>query len=75
MGEEQHSGADAFVRSEQAKMKSMEGRAPMMDNRYMKFDACMSNNGAHAQEFAKNLTSGIDHLAYPVRQKPDESQD
>jgi hypothetical protein len=75
MGEEQHSGSDAFVRAEQAKMKGMAGRAPKMDDRYMKFDACMINNGAHAQELAKDLTRGIDHLAYPVRQKVDESQD
>jgi hypothetical protein len=40
----------------------------------MKFDACMVSNGAHAQEFAKELTRGIDHEAFPVRQFVDESQ-
>jgi hypothetical protein len=75
MAENQHSASNAFVKAEQEKMKKMGGQAPMMQGRYMEFDACMMNNGAHAQAFAKKLTSDIDHLAYPVRQNVDESQD
>lgn len=75
MGEKQHSASNAFVKAEQEKQKGMVGRPPMVEGRYMVFDACMSNNGAHAQEFAKKLTSDIDHMAYPVRQNVDESQD
>lgn len=69
MGEAQANGKDAFVKAEQAKLKPMGGKAPMMEDRYMKFDACMMNNGAHAQEFAKKLTTDLDKVAFPVRQE------
>lgn len=75
MGEAQHSGANSFVKEEQAKTKSMAGKSPMMEDRYMKFDACMVSNGAHAQALAKKLTSDLDKVAFPVRQEVDMSQD
>lgn len=75
MAEQQHSNANEFVRQEQAAVKGMAGRPPKMEDRYYNFDACMTSNGYHAQEFAKALTKNIDHVAYPVRQTPDKSQD
>jgi hypothetical protein len=75
MGESQHDASDAFVKSEQAKLASKGGRAPMMEDRYMKFDACMANNGYHAQELASKLTAGIDKEAFPVKGNADASQD
>lgn len=75
MGEAQHSQKDAFVKGEQNAMKSMEGRAPMMEDRFMKFDASMMNNGAHAQRLASSLTAGLDKKAFPVNGNVDESQD
>jgi hypothetical protein len=75
MAQSQHSAANAFVKGEQEKMKKMGGKAPSMEGRYMEFDACMVSNGAHAQALAKKITSDIDHLAYPVRQDVDMSQD
>lgn len=75
MEESQHDGSNAFVKEEQNKVKSKAGHEPRMDGRYMEFDACMMNNGEHAQALAKELTSGIDHEAFPVRQKPDMSQE
>lgn len=75
MAESQHSSANENVRSEQARLKSMGGKSPNLDGRYMEFDACMTNNGAHAQEFAKKLTSGLDKTAFPVRQDVDKSQE
>ena len=75
MGEEQHSRKNSMVKQDQNEMKSMEGRAPEMADRYMKFDACMTNNGAHAQEFARTLTKGLDKKAFPVRDFVDMSQD
>lgn len=75
MAETQHSESNSFVKAEQAKVKHLAGRPPEMEDRYYKFDACMMNNGMHAQELAKGLTKGIDHEAFPVRQKPDEMQD
>jgi len=75
MAESQHSQSNSFVKAEQAKSKKYAGKAPMMEERYYKFDACMMNNGAHAQKLAKDITKGIDHDAFPVRQNPDEMQD
>jgi len=75
MAESQHSESNAFVKAEQAKTKHLAGKAPRMEDRYYKFDACMVNNGYHAQELAKEITRGIDHEAFPVRQKPDGMQD
>ncbi len=75
MAQSQHSETNSFVKSEQMKTKNLAGKPPMMEERYYKFDACMMNNGYHAQELAKNITKGIDHEAFPVRQKPDEMQD
>lgn len=75
MAEKQHSQANSFVKSEQAKSEKMAGKAPMLNGRYKEFDACMTNNGYHAQEFASKLTKGIDHEAFPVRDNPDKSQE
>jgi hypothetical protein len=75
MGEAQHNAANAFVKSEQNKERGIDGRAPEMEDRYMKFDACMVNNGMHAQELAVRITKGMDKEAFPVRNDPDELQD
>lgn len=75
MAQSQHSESNSFVKAEQAKTKSMAGKPPMMEERFYRFNAEMMNNGAHAQELAKKITSDIDHVAFPVRQKPDEMQD
>lgn len=66
MGEAQHSEKNSFVKQEQGKLAPMAGKAPMMEDRYMKFDACMMNNGAHAQKFGNQLTAGLDKTAFPV---------
>lgn len=75
MAERQHSETNSFVKNEQAKVRPMAGKMPEMEERYYKFDACMMNNGEHAQMLAKDLTKTIDHEAFPVRQMPDEMQD
>lgn len=75
MEEGQHDSSNSFVKAEQNKTKHLAGHEPRMSGRYMEFDACMVNNGEHAQQFAKELTRGIDHEAFPVRQKPDMSQE
>jgi hypothetical protein len=75
MAESQHSQTNNFVKAEQAKTAHLAGKAPEMEERYYKFDACMMNNGMHAQALAKEITSGIDHEAFPVRQNPDPMQD
>lgn len=75
MAESQHSQSNSFVKAEQAKTKKYAGKAPEMEERYYKFDACMMNNGMHAQKLAKEITKGLDKDAFPVRQNPDEMQD
>lgn len=75
MSQSQHSETDSFVKSEQQKTKKLAGKPPEMQERFYEFNANMMNNGMHAQELAKEITKGIDHEAFPVRQKPDDLQD
>lgn len=75
MEEGQHDASNSFVKAEQNKLKSKAGKEPRMDGKYMELNACMVNNGAHAQEFAKQLTAGLDKEAFPVKQMADKSQD
>lgn len=60
------SANNAFVKSGQNRMASQMGGKPSIPGEAYKFDACMSNDGDHAQSFAKKLTSGIDK-AFPVK--------
>ena len=75
MAEAQHSNKDAFVKASQAKTAPLGGKAPILEDRYMKFDACMINNGAHAQEFGIRLTEGLDKRAFPVRGSVDRMEE
>jgi len=68
MQESQHNANDAFVKRSQAALKSMGMKTSVnLDNKYMNMDACMINDGEHAQEFARDLTKGIDEKAFPVK--------
>lgn len=64
--EAEHSAKNNFVKSQQAKTKSMAGKAPNLKAESMEFNAYMCNNGENAQAFAKKLTSGLDKVAFPV---------
>ena len=75
MAEAQHDSANAHVKAEEARTRPLEGRAPNMDGRYMVFDACMMNNGAHAQKLVHSLTKGLDEKAFPIRPGFDPSQE
>jgi hypothetical protein len=57
---------NAFVRAEQAKMKSKMGNRPMMKREMEEFNAYMSNDGANAQEFARDLCRDMDD-AFPLK--------
>jgi len=70
--EGEHSSANSFVKSEEAKIKSKAGRDPKLEAKDMEFNAEMMNNGAHAQRLASALTSSIDHEAFPVRKPSSE---
>lgn len=71
--EAEHSRKNSFVKNEQSKVHPYAGKKPMMKSELMEFNANMQNNGAWAQEFGKRLTSGIDHVAFPVDGEGDDS--
>lgn len=65
--EAEHSAKDAFVKKVQNQQDKNAGRAPNLEAKYEKFNAAMMNNGPHAQEFARDLTKGLDKVAFPVK--------
>jgi len=58
---------DAFVKAEQARVKSLAGKVPNLEKKYTVMDGCMTVNGKAAQELARKLTTSIDHTAFPVK--------
>lgn len=75
MQERSHAEKDMMVKRGQDAMKSMGGRAPRLSGNAMDFNAYQCNNGTHAQEFAKELTRGLDEKAFPVRQTVNKDQE
>ena len=65
--EAEHSATNAFVKKVQAEQGKHAGRAPMLKGEAMEFNAYMCNNGDHAQELAREVTKGIDEVAFPVK--------
>lgn len=65
--EEHHNHNNAFVREHEAMTATMAAKAPNLEARYMNFDSCMISDGMHAQEFARDLTHGLDKKAFPVK--------
>lgn len=65
--EMEHSQKDAFVKKQEAMLSKMGGKAPDLKPEAMKFNAYQCNNGEHAQEFARSLTTGLDKVAFPVK--------
>ena len=57
---------NAFVKSEQAKMKKHMGNRPGAPAAMKSFNAFMSNDGEKAQMSARKLCSGLDD-AYPLK--------
>jgi hypothetical protein len=58
---------DSFVKQQQMKTASMGGKAPNLKPEASQFNAYMCNNGEHAQDLARSLTSGLDKSAFPVK--------
>jgi len=71
--EAEHSAKNAFVRKVQSEQARHAGRMPKMEPEMMDFCSYMSNNGAHAQKFGKELTAGLDKVAFPVDGEGDDS--
>jgi len=71
--EAEHSSKNEFVKKVQNEQARYAGRSPMLKEESMHFNAYMCNNGAHAQEFGKSLTKGLDNVAFPVDGEGDDS--
>lgn len=71
--ESEHAGKDAFVKKVQAEQAQHQGKAPNLKAEAMHFNAYMCNNGPHAQMLAKELTGGLDKVAFPVDGEGDDS--
>lgn len=65
--EAEHSANNAFVKKQQAELARHGGKPPMLKSESMEFNAYMCNNGMHAQELARDVTVGLDKVAFPVK--------
>jgi hypothetical protein len=65
--EAEHSATNQFVKKVQAEQSRHGGVPPKLKMEAMEFNAYMCNNGMHAQELAKDLTKGLDPVAYPLK--------
>lgn len=57
---------NAFVKAEQAKMKTRMGNRPGAPAEMKHFDAYMSNDGEGAKTFGRKLCKGLDD-AFPLK--------
>ncbi len=65
--EAMHNATNQFVKKVQSAQAAHAGHAPNLKGESMEFNAYMCNNGEHAQELAKDVTKGLDPVAYPVK--------
>jgi protein-arginine kinase activator protein McsA len=65
--EAEHTANNAFVKRVQAEQARHGGRTPNLKAEALNFNAYMCNNGEHAQELAKDITGGLDKVAFPVK--------
>ena len=65
--ESEHSAKDSFVKKQQAELSRYAGKSPMLKGEAMEFDAYMCNDGEHAQELARDITKGMDKVAFPLK--------
>jgi hypothetical protein len=64
--EAEHSAKNQFVKKVQNEQSRHGGRSPNLKGEAMEFNAYMCNNGEHAQMLAKEITKGLDKVAFPV---------
>ncbi len=57
---------NAFVKAEEMKLRKMMGNRPGAPPEMEHFNAYMSNDGAHAKEFARDLCRNMDD-AFPLK--------
>ena len=65
--QEEHNAKDQFVKKIENEQMRMGGKEPNLRPEAQNFNAYMCNNGKHAQEFARDLTAGLDKVAFPVK--------
>jgi hypothetical protein len=65
--EAEHMAKNAFVKKVQGEQSRHGGKVPDLKNEAMHFNAYMCNNGEHAQELARDITHGLDPIAYPLK--------
>lgn len=65
--EAEHNADNAHVKKVQGEQARMAGKMPDLKEASMEFNAYMCNNGEHAQELARDITKGLDKVAFPVK--------
>ena len=65
--EAEHNATDQFVKKVQSQQGKYAGKSPNLRAESMEFSSYMCNNGEHAQDLAKDLTKGLDPVAFPVK--------
>jgi hypothetical protein len=65
--EAEHSSKNEFVKKVQSEQARHAGRVPNLSGESMEFNAYMCNNGEHAQELARDITKGLDPVAFPLK--------
>lgn len=65
--EAEHRANDDFTKKTQAEQAKYAGKNPSLKPGDLEFNATMTNTGEHAQEFARDLTRGLDKTAFPVK--------
>jgi hypothetical protein len=65
--EAEHSATNMFVKKVQSEQAKYAGRPPKLGEENMMFNAEMTNNGMHAQDLARDVTKGLDKVAFPVK--------
>lgn len=65
--EAEHNASNAFVKKVQNEQAKHGGRAPNLKAESMEFSSYMCNDGEHAQELARDITKGLDKVAFPVK--------
>lgn len=65
--ESEHMAHNAHVKKVQAEQSRHAGREPKLQSESMHMGPYMCINGEHAQEVAREVTKGLDKVAFPVK--------
>ena len=65
--EAEHAAKNEFVKKSMSERAMHAARPPMLKGEAMEFNAYMCNNGEHAQELAREVTEGMDKVAFPLK--------